>query len=518
MAAVLSRIGIIAAFTGLLAFQYPAAAKDAATKAIEDVGKALKSTINSTANAVDDAVSSTLAEPKKKTKRKSATAAKKKPATAAAAEKEPDAGKPEAAVDSSAGNKAGKNAKASAGPAAKRTASKPATGTASKSKAAAATPVKPEVAPGKSVKNTAPEKTTAPEKAPPATTPPDGKAAPNAAAATAAAPPPPPTTWTDEEVKTARAQCDEILKRIHAVAIYEPPLKSGACGTAAPIQLISIGQNPEVSISPPALVTCELAENLAKWVEGDLQPLAQKHLGGALIKIENMSAYSCRNAYGRKNTKLSEHGLANALDIRGFVAASSKTAFVLEDWGTPQREILARIAAEKAKAEKLAAERAAAEKAAQKNQLADQSKPSAIEPPAATASSAGAPAGGVARSTVSGGVPRVTVTLPGATDNGVEDPSRTGLTLTEPAKLGGPMAVTTSAGRAAAIDIQIKIPTRKPKPDTRSEAARAFLHQAHDAACQIFHTTLGPEANAAHRNHFHVDMAKRRSATTKICD
>jgi hypothetical protein len=44
----------------------------------------------------------------------------------------------------------------------------------------------------------------------------------------------------------------------------------------------------------------------------------------------------------------------------------------------------------------------------------------------------------------------------------------------------------------------------------------AFLHQAHDSACQIFGTTLGPEANAAHRNHFHVDMAERK--VTKICD
>ena len=43
-----------------------------------------------------------------------------------------------------------------------------------------------------------------------------------------------------------------------------------------------------------------------------------------------------------------------------------------------------------------------------------------------------------------------------------------------------------------------------------------FLKGAHAAACQIFGTTLGPEANNAHRNHFHVDMAPRK--VKKICD
>jgi hypothetical protein len=37
-----------------------------------------------------------------------------------------------------------------------------------------------------------------------------------------------------------------------------------------------------------------------------------------------------------------------------------------------------------------------------------------------------------------------------------------------------------------------------------------FLRDIHDGGCKIFGTVLGPEANEAHRNHFHVDMAKRR--------
>ena len=33
-----------------------------------------------------------------------------------------------------------------------------------------------------------------------------------------------------------------------------------------------------------------------------------------------------------------------------------------------------------------------------------------------------------------------------------------------------------------------------------------FLRQVHEAACENFSTVLGPEYNAAHRNHFHLDM------------
>jgi hypothetical protein len=45
--------------------------------------------------------------------------------------------------------------------------------------------------------------------------------------------------------------------------------------------------------------------------------------------------------------------------------------------------------------------------------------------------------------------------------------------------------------------------------NTGDERAQ-FLREVHDGACGIFTTVLGPEANAAHRNHFHLDMKRRR--------
>ena len=314
----------------------------------------------------------------------------------------------------------------------------------------------------------------------------------------AGSPQKPADAWTEVEIADAKAHCAVILQRIHAVAIPHEPIKDGSCGAPAPVELISIGQNPPVSFSPPPVVRCDLAEALVRWLESDLQPLARKHFGSQIIRIETMSDYSCRNAYGRKSTKLSEHGLANAVDIGTFVLSSAKTASVFDDWGTPQREILARIAAEKAAAEKQAADAAAAAKSEQAN-LAEDHRP-AENPPMVAASKLGAPASGLARSTIIEGVPKLTVTLPGASDDGKHSASGSGAHHKK--------------ARAKKVDLaSMAAQQGAGAPDPELEA---FLHDAHKAACRIFGTTLGPEANAAHRNHFHVDMAHRRYQ--KICD
>lgn len=304
-------------------------------------------------------------------------------------------------------------------------------------------------------------------------------------AKTAGQPEKKPDAWSEAEIADARAHCAVILKRIHAVALPHGPIREGACGAPAPVELISIGQNPEVALSPPAIVRCDLAEQLANWFEHDIQPLARKHLKSNIVRIETMSSYSCRNAYGRKSTKLSEHGLANAVDIGGFVMASAKTAEVLDDWGKPQREIRAEAEAQKQAAEKAAAQTANAGVAGRPAQGA---LPSAVGP------LAGAAAAGLARSTIIEGVPQVA-----ASSNG-------GLS-----RLGGPDL----AGKALTAGVASTASAHGGK-DNPDPEMRAFLHEAHDAACRIFGTTLGPEANADHRNHFHVDMAPRKF--TKICD
>jgi hypothetical protein len=55
----------------------------------------------------------------------------------------------------------------------------------------------------------------------------------------------------------------------------------------------------------------------------------------------------------------------------------------------------------------------------------------------------------------------------------------------------------------------------RPLTDAAKEATAQkslFLHKVHESACGIFTTVLGPEANEAHRNHLHLDLAQRRSS------
>jgi len=92
---------------------------------------------------------------------------------------------------------------------------------------------------------------------------------------------------------------------------------------------------------------------------------------------------------------------------------------------------------------------------------------------------------------------------------------------------GASSAGTSSPGSTAAA--QPRVPAQKGK---RTDAVRpkrleqesapasvaqpispeaAFLRRLHAGACQQFTTVLGPDANAEHYNHFHLDLAMRRN-------
>lgn len=54
-----------------------------------------------------------------------------------------------------------------------------------------------------------------------------------------------------------------------------------------------------------------------------------------------------------------------------------------------------------------------------------------------------------------------------------------------------------------------------PEPPARKPSAEeSFLRTLHAGACGVFKTVLGPDADAAHRDHMHVDLAVRRSRAT----
>jgi hypothetical protein len=319
---------------------------------------------------------------------------------------------------------------------------------------------------------------------------------------------PDPTKWKDEEIAAERARCEVLLKDLPVVTKPDDPIKHGDCGAVAPVALISVGKDPEVRLVPPATVTCDMVAAMAQWVEKDVQPAARKILGAPITRMNIIGHYSCRQALGRITTRLSEHGLANALDIRDFVTERGETADLTRDWGPTARDIAARIAAEAAaEAARTAAAVAAAEaakkaaKEAKGAQKVAKLAPGKAEPqPAAMVKgNVGADAGGrdLSRSEIrqaqrearrrSGPKRRFRNAI--AADAGIARPE---------------------AAAASGSKSSIARPNSPPPEDDKPSSRRQFLRQIHTQACATFGTVLGPEANEAHRNHFHVDMAKRR--------
>ena len=76
------------------------------------------------------------------------------------------------------------------------------------------------------------------------------------------------------------------------------------------------------------------------------------------------------------------------------------------------------------------------------------------------------------------------------------------------AKPTGERASAVTAAKAKAV--APPSPSSVASDPTNSKEAE-FVKHVHDEACHEFGTVLGPEANDAHKNHFHLDMKERRS-------
>ncbi|HEY7083934.1 MAG TPA: extensin family protein [Hyphomicrobiaceae bacterium] len=313
-----------------------------------------------------------------------------------------------------------------------------------------------------------------------------------------------PIAWSPQEVEQALAHCAVLLKGLDVVTVTGPPLREGTeCGTPAPMRLISVGHG-QITLVPPPTLTCDMVAVLARWLERDVQPLARTHLGAPIARVETMSSYSCRNAYGRAHGRVSEHGKADAVDIGAFATARGHTALILADWGPTARQIAAEVAA---------AGKAHAAADEPKAPPAPGRQPSRITPVAGGLALGGQREGRKEAQSASGqqaataaGImpldfkPGVAIAIPGITlDQGQGREISSGFGLMSPNRLGGPKPQPAAADAAA--------------PEGKTD----FLRAVHRSACKVFNTVLGPEANNAHLNHFHLDMAERIK-NTKICE
>jgi hypothetical protein len=88
------------------------------------------------------------------------------------------------------------------------------------------------------------------------------------------------------------------------------------------LEAVVLADKSKVTLTPPATVRCTFAEAIVQWVREDVAPRVRKARDTALKGIDNYDSYDCRGRNRVVGAKLSEHGKANALDVRSLKLAN----------------------------------------------------------------------------------------------------------------------------------------------------------------------------------------------------
>lgn len=91
-------------------------------------------------------------------------------------------------------------------------------------------------------------------------------------------------------------------------------------------------KNSNVKYSSPVSVTCPMAAALYIWEREVVQPLAEKHFGQSVRRVEHVGTYACRRVYGGRRGLPSEHATANAIDVIGFTLDDGAVVSVFKHW------------------------------------------------------------------------------------------------------------------------------------------------------------------------------------------
>jgi hypothetical protein len=137
--------------------------------------------------------------------------------------------------------------------------------------------------------------------------------------------------------------CRLALTEEVAIAPSIPDIRgAGGCGGEDLVRLeaIVLPDRQKVAVKPAAILRCSTAAAIADWVRSDMAPLALS-LGSAISDLDNFDSFECRGRNRIAGALLSEHGRANALDVRAFKLANGRSVS-LTDRSVP-REVRERV-------------------------------------------------------------------------------------------------------------------------------------------------------------------------------
>jgi hypothetical protein len=136
-----------------------------------------------------------------------------------------------------------------------------------------------------------------------------------------------PAAEKAEPVPPPPSACRLALTEAIAIAPSIPPINGpGSCGGDDLVRLeaVVLPDRKQVAVKPAAILRCAMAAAIADWVRSDMVPFAQS-LGTTLSDLDNFDSFECRGRNRVSGAKMSEHGRANALDIRALKFANGQS-------------------------------------------------------------------------------------------------------------------------------------------------------------------------------------------------
>jgi hypothetical protein len=121
--------------------------------------------------------------------------------------------------------------------------------------------------------------------------------------------------------------CRLALTEAIAIAPSIPDIKGvGGCGGEDLVRLeaVVLPDQRRVTVKPAAVLRCTMASAIADWIRTDMAPLAAG-LGSSISGLDNFDSFECRGRNRVVGARLSEHGRANALDIRAIKLADGRS-------------------------------------------------------------------------------------------------------------------------------------------------------------------------------------------------
>lgn len=158
-----------------------------------------------------------------------------------------------------------------------------------------------------------------------------------AAAASVEMADPEPVRVTRAERKARKAAgIGKVCRNKRLIGKEVPPVPGKLRGCGIKKGAIKLYEVDGVKLSTPAVMTCDTAKALEKWVDKGLKK-SVRSFGGGAREIKVAAGYSCRTRNNRPGAKISEHGKGKAIDISAITLKNGESISVLKDWNNGKK-------------------------------------------------------------------------------------------------------------------------------------------------------------------------------------